>query len=39
MDDKIEIISGLETGDKVVTDNIDKLKDGDVIAVYGGDND
>lgn len=37
-DDDLEIKSGLQAGALVITDNLDKLKDGDSISVYGGDN-
>ncbi|MCR5834772.1 MAG: efflux RND transporter periplasmic adaptor subunit [Selenomonadaceae bacterium] len=36
LDENIEIISGISEGDEIVTDNIDKLKDGDAVNVYGG---
>lgn len=37
LDDKIEILSGIAQGDKIVVDNISKLKDGDSVKVHGGD--
>ena len=36
MDEKLEICSGLEEGDTVILDNLDKLKDGDPVNAYGG---
>ena len=36
MDEKLEICSGLEAGDTVILDNLDKLKDGDPVNAYGG---
>lgn len=35
-DEELEIKSGLEAGKIVITDNLDKLKDGDAVATYGG---
>lgn len=35
-DDELAIESGLQEGMLVITDNLDKLKDGDRVAVYGG---
>lgn len=35
-DDDLEIKSGLEEGALVITDNLDKLKDGDSVNAYGG---
>ena len=35
-DDELEIKEGLLEGTLVITDNLDKLKDGDAVNVYGG---
>ena len=37
MDDKLEIRSGIQTGDIIVLDNLDQLKDGDPVQIHGGD--
>ena len=37
MDDNIEILSGLDEGEKVIIDNIDKLKEGDFVKTHRGD--
>ncbi len=36
MDDRIEIKTGLSSGAAVITDNLDKIKDGDVLLMEGG---
>ena len=35
-DEDLEIKSGLAEGALVITDNLDKLKDGDFVNAYGG---
>jgi len=35
-DEELSIESGLQEGMLVITDNLDKIKDGDRVAVYGG---